>query len=185
MVFGGSVQGRSRRRKGRVAFPPSRPAAVRIVVGDAFGTFVREASMSRPLRVIIISPWISGQHLENESMPRLLKHIRKSGASLFVITREPETPTHASAIEALRLVPRATIAFNPRVHAKLFLAEEAHGRGVAVIGSGNATDSSTTLDEAGVVIRPLRGSGIIRHLALTTVQQLDGRSPRLPRKTSN
>lgn len=175
-MFGTSVHTRSRRRKGRVAYPPARPATVRVVVGDSFGTFVREAVLSKPWRITLVSPWLGGSELERGALDRLLRHARKNSASIFVITREPASDSHATALAAIADVPRATISFNPRVHAKLFISQEGRGRGLAVIGSGNATDSSTTLDEAGLLVRPLRGSAVIRQLALTTVHQLNGRT---------
>ena len=46
-----------------------------------------------------------------------------------------------------------------------------------MIGSGNATTSSTTLDEAAVLLRPANGSRIIPHLACTTINQLSGGGP--------
>jgi hypothetical protein len=102
--------------------------------------------------------------------------LRHDGATghAGLITREPQSLAHARALEAITELPRVTVAYNPRVHAKLYISEEGRGRGVAVVGSGNATDSSRSLDEAGIVIRPSRGSGIIRHLAVTTVRQLEG-----------
>lgn len=174
MMFVGSVQAASRRRKGKIAFPPSHRATVRVVVGDAFGTFVREAELSTPRRITIVSPWISGDSAGHGALGRLLRHIERSSASLFVITREPRSESHARALAAITELPKATVAFNARVHAKLYISEEGNGRGLAVIGSGNATASSTSLDEAGVVIRPFRESGVIRQLALTTVRQLEG-----------
>jgi hypothetical protein len=176
MMFVRSVQSRTRRRKGRVAYPPARQATVRVVVGDSFGTFVREAVMSKPWRITLVSPWLGGTELERGALDRLLRHARRSSASVFVITREPVSESHATALAAIADVPRATISYNPRVHAKLFISQEGRGRGLAVIGSGNATDSSTTLDEAGLLIRPLRGSAVIRQLALSTVHQLTGRT---------
>lgn len=182
MSFGVSVHATRRRRKGRTAYPPAHHASVRVVVGDTFGTFVREIVLSRQWRVTVVSPWISSEAREGNSLDRLLSHLERCSAALVVITRPPRDSAHQQALDKILRLPRARVVLNPSLHAKLYLGEERGGRGIAVIGSGNATTSSTTLDEAAVLIRPARGSRIIPHLACTTVHQLSSGSVSLNRR---
>jgi hypothetical protein len=176
MSFAVNVHGLGLRRKRVAALPPSHSASVRVVVGDALGTFVRQLGTASPWRVMIVSPWIGGWGGRGGAPEAFLRDAERRSYAVVVVTRPPTTAGHRSALDRISGLPRATVILNPRLHAKIYLAEEQHGAGFAVIGSGNATSSSTGLDEASLLIRPIGRSSLVRHLALRTIPQLSGAS---------
>jgi hypothetical protein len=149
-----------------------RRAFVQVVTGDIFGLFAREALEARPKRLTIVSPWVDGELSHTPSLTELLDHAERLRASVVLATRPLETPAHARAVASVLSYSRGRVLLEPNLHAKLYVCEEADGRGFAVVGSANMTDSSRRLRELAVVIRPQAGSRVLADLgqrALTTL----------------
>lgn len=113
------------------------------------------------------------------TLGRLVERAERHGASVILVTRPPQIDAHEEAIELVLRSSRGVVHLVPGLHAKLYVCEPRLGRGFAVMGSANASDSSIGLAEVALVIRPERGSSIINELAGPTVRGLlTGGSPR-------
>ncbi len=117
-------------------------------------------------RIYIISPWISAFDIPGTMMfTQLLKRIRDEDVTVYVVTRPPLEPWHASAIEQLSATGHANIRLLPSLHTKLFFADTAHGA-FAMIGSANLTNKSLENREIGVLIRGVgAGKRLVRELS--------------------
>src|SRR5437867_1462464 len=144
-----SVPHRSESRKSA-----PRRAFVQVVTGDIFGLFAREALQAQQKRLTIVSPWVDSDLPHAPSLAELLDRAERLSASVVLATRPLETSSHARVIAAVLNYRRGRVFLDPSLHAKLYVCEEADGRGFAVVGSANMTDSSHRLRELAVVIRP-------------------------------
>jgi hypothetical protein len=147
-------------------------ARVRVLRTDPFGAFVRAVAREDPRRITIVSPWINDDCDRVVTLAALVRHAVRRRAAIVLVTRPPLTDTHAAAVQIIREAPKSRIYFNQRLHAKLYVCESRHGRGLAVVGSANGTGNSAFLDEIAVLLRPERGSNIISELAGPTVRGL-------------
>lgn len=149
-----------------------RRAFVQVVTGDIFGLFAREALQARPKRLTIVSPWIDPSISHAPSLGELLGRAAECNASFVLATRPLETPGQARAIASVLNYKRGRVFLDTNLHAKLYLCEEADGRGFAVIGSANMTDSSQRLRELAVVVRPQAKSRVLADLGHQAVASL-------------
>ena len=149
-----------------------RRAFVQVVTGDIFGLFAREALQARPLRLTIVSPWVDSDIAHTPSLNELLDHAEQCKASVVLGTRPLETPRHARAVASVLNYRRGRIFLDPNLHAKLYVCEEADGRGFAVVGSANMTDSSRRLRELAVIVRPQARSRVLADLGHQAVATL-------------
>ena len=172
MSFAGSVHHRA---ADVTTVVPALPARVRVICGDPFSAFVRAASRHRPCRVTIVSPWLSDEG-SAPCLTTLLGHAQRHAATIVLLTRPPSSEPHRRAVDRVREMSSTRVYLNPRLHAKLYVCENAAGRGFAIVGSANATRASSYLDEIALMLRPERGSKIISELSGRVVRQLtDGR----------
>jgi hypothetical protein len=149
-----------------------RRAFVQVVTGDIFGLFAREALQAQPKRLTIVSPWVDGDLSHAPSLAELLEHAEQCSASVVLATRPLETPSHAHAVASVLNYRRGRVFLEPSLHAKLYVCEEADGRGFAVVGSANMTDSSHRLRELAVVVRPQARSRVLADLGHQAVATL-------------
>lgn len=149
-----------------------RRAFVQVVTGDIFGLFAREALQAQPKRLTIVSPWVDASLSHAPSLNELLDHAAKCKASVVLATRPLETPSQARAIASVLNYQRGRVFLDPNLHAKLYLCEEADGRGFAVVGSANMTDSSQRLRELAVIVRPQARSRVLADLGHQAVATL-------------
>jgi hypothetical protein len=145
---------------------------VQVITGDIFGLFAREALQARPKRLTIVSPWVDSDLANVPSLNELLGHAEQCRASVVLATRPLETPSHARAVASVLNYRRGRVFLDPSLHAKLYLCEEADGRGFAVVGSANMTDSSHRLRELAVVVRPQARSRVLADLGHQAVATL-------------
>src|SRR6266516_73180 len=122
-----------------------RRAFVQVATGDIFGLFAREALQAQPKRLTIVSPWVDPNLSHAPSLNELLDRAAECKASVVLVTRPLETPGQARAIASVLNYERGRVFLDPNLHAKLYICEEADGRGFAVVGSANMTDSSHRL----------------------------------------
>jgi phosphatidylserine/phosphatidylglycerophosphate/cardiolipin synthase-like enzyme len=153
-----------------------RRAFVQVVTGDIFGLFAREALQARPKRLTIVSPWIDPSLSHAPSLIELLDRAAECKASVVLATRPLETPGQARAIASVLNYERGRVFLDPNLHAKLYLCEEADGRGFAVVGSANMTDSSQRLRELAVVVRPQAKSRVLADLGHQAVANLTAKA---------
>ena len=151
---------------------PSRRANVSVIRDpDIFGVFVDQVECLHPRRVEIVSPWVSdGPDLPR--LNRLVAHLERVGGSLTLTSRPPVSDAEHAFVDRVRAFG-AKIVLQPALHAKLLLCETAHGGGVAIIGSANATRGSLQLVESAVMIRPLRRSKVLREIARAAASLAD------------
>jgi phosphatidylserine/phosphatidylglycerophosphate/cardiolipin synthase-like enzyme len=134
--------------------------------------FAREALQARPRRLTIVSPWVDSDLAHTPSLSELLDHAERSKASVVLGTRPLETPRHARAVASVLSYGRGRVFLDPCLHAKLYVCEEADGRGFAVVGSANMTDSSRRLRELAVIVRPQARSRVLADLGYQAVATL-------------
>lgn len=149
-----------------------RRAFVQVVTGDIFGLFAREVLQARPRRLTIVSPWVDSDLAHIPSLNEMLDHAERCKASVVLGTRPLETPRHARAIASILNYPRGRVFLDPSLHAKLYVCEEADGRGFAIVGSANMTDSSRRLRELAVIVRPQARSRVLADLGYQAVATL-------------
>jgi phosphatidylserine/phosphatidylglycerophosphate/cardiolipin synthase-like enzyme len=149
-----------------------RRAFVQVVTGDIFGLFARETLQARPKRLTIVSPWVDSDFARAPSLNELLDHAEQCKASVALATRPLETPSHARAVASVLNYRRGRVFLDPNLHAKLYVCEEADGRGFAVVGSANMTDSAQRLRELAVVVRPQARSRVLADLGDQAVATL-------------
>ncbi len=147
---------------------------MRLITRDPFGHFTRVCLRERPRRITIISPWLTDADVRPTTLSRLVVHAERHGAAIVVVSRLPRSEMHQDAIDLVQATSRSRVRFNPRLHGKLYVCETGGGRGFAVIGSANGTDSSAHLDEIALLVRPDRGSRLIAELATKGVRALSG-----------
>lgn len=151
----------------------ARRATVQPVWGDTLGRFVAAVLRVRPIRVCLVSPWIT--ETDRGRVGDLVRHMRRSGAQLVVVTRPATLRAGEPVTELIERLPSHQLLVNDQLHAKLYVCQEREGRGVALIGSANLTAGGARLSEVGLLVRPLAGSDIIDELARVAVAQLGGR----------
>jgi hypothetical protein len=178
-----SAQSVQRNRAARKrSLPASRPrrAGVRLITGGVLDTFAHEVDRSkhRIRRLTIVSPWLSFGEASRDPLGRLLHRAEHDGAAIVLITRPSTSEAHGAVVEAVTKLPRSSVVFNRRLHAKLYACEEDRGRGFAVIGSANMTAASSRLDEAALLIRPDRDKTMISDLVATTTGSVCARKRR-------
>jgi phosphatidylserine/phosphatidylglycerophosphate/cardiolipin synthase-like enzyme len=145
---------------------------VRVLTGDVLDVFVRAALRAADVRRIsLVSPWVSDA-ASRGALGRLIAHARRSSAGIVLITRPPATAAHRAAIDLVRSYERGRVILDPQLHAKLYLCDVRVGRGVAVIGSANLTESSARLREVALLVRAAQDSRIIRQLSTGTLKTL-------------
>lgn len=169
MSFSHSVQSPTADVTSSAAAMRARVSVLRI---DPFGAFARAVARDAPRRITIVSPWISDGCDRIVTLAALVRHAVRRRASIVVVTRHPASETHLRALELISSAPRSSVYFNDRLHAKLYICESGHGGGLAVVGSANGTGNSAFLEEVALLVRPDRGSDIIRELAGPTVRGL-------------
>lgn len=173
MRFAQSVSTRSDNRP--LAAP--RDARVQLLTRDPFGAFVAAAVRERLQRITIVSPWISDLNGRERSLGDVIGHAEVHDAAVVLITRPAQSEAHALAVARVETMARGTVYLNPRLHAKLYVCEAARTGGLAVVGSANCTDSSASLDEIGVLLRPANGSRVIQQLGNGAVRLMSGGGP--------
>jgi hypothetical protein len=178
-----SVHTVSHRSAGRKS--PLRRAFVQVVTGNIFGLFAREVLQARPKRLTIVSPWVDGELSDAPSLAELLEHAERCRASLVLVTRPLDTPGHARAVASVLHYGRGRVFLDPNLHAKLYACEVGDGRGFAVVGSANMTESSRRLRELAVVVRPQAKSRVLAdlsHQAVATLTASGGEKGRRQRQ---
>lgn len=170
-----TVQPKHPKRKRSPYRAPLARASLRILAGDVLSGFSDEVGRcrGRVQRLTIVSPWVTHPVLE-----RLLERADRDGALVLLVTRPGVSPSHVAAISAVELAAGGRVLLNRRLHAKLYICEEAAGRGFAVIGSANMTASSKGLDELAVLIRPVSGSHLISQFAPAAARLATGTAGR-------
>jgi hypothetical protein len=152
---------------------PARRATVEVVCGDVLGRFTVAAIRSRPIRICLVSPWLT--ETDHGRLRLLARHANAQNAELLVITRPPSTQPGVQAIEMVRLALSHRILVSDTLHAKMYISQELDGRGVALVGSANMTAGGTRLAEVGVMLRPLAGSSLISDLVRVALTELGAR----------
>jgi hypothetical protein len=160
-------------RRGRAGKDPSgclppKRATAQPVWGEIVARFTAAALQSRPIRICLVSPWLT--ETDHGRLRLLAHHADGHGAELVVITRTPTTRDGHLALELVGSARSHRVLISDSLHAKLYISQEADGRGVALVGSANMTAGGTRLAEAGVLLRPLADSRLMDdliHMALT------------------
>lgn len=174
MSFATTVHRGQRPIKPSTGSLPARRATVEPVWGDILGRFTSAALRARPIRICVVSPWLT--ETDHGRLRLLVRHADARSAELLVVTRPPTTRPAEQAVEVARSARSHRILVSDALHAKMYIAQEIDGRGVALVGSANMTAGGTRLAEAGVLLRPLAESSLIHDLVRVAVNQLGARS---------
>lgn len=132
---------------------PSHQAGVRLVRGDILLALAREIERTRPRRLTLFTPWLSGADVRSTPLRRIIDHARANGTRVLLITRPATSAGHLAAITAVGGLPRSRVILNSRLHAKLFVCEDDRNGGFAMVGSANLTRGATNLDEFAVLVK--------------------------------
>jgi hypothetical protein len=159
MPFGSSVH----RPIDRSQLSATGLSRVRVITGDPFAAFCRRALVQKPVRLSLVSPWLSPR-TDEASLTALIEHAARNEATIFLVTRPPTSSAHTAAIELVRSTHRGQVHLNPSLHGKLYICESKGGRGFAVVGSANCTSNSARLDEIAIMLTPHRNSRILSTL---------------------
>ena len=159
--------------KQRTGFLPAQRATAEPVWGDILGRFTTAALRSRPIRICLVSPWLT--ETDYGRLRLLVRHADARNAELVVVTRPLATGLGERAIEMVRSARSHKVLVADALHAKMYISQEPAGRGVALVGSANMTAGGTRLAEVGVLLRPLTGSSLIDDLVGIAVTQLGAR----------
>ena len=143
------------------------------VWGDVLGRFTTAALRSRPIRICLVSPWLT--ETDYGRLRHLIRHADAKNAELLVVTRPPSTDLGERAIEMVRSARSPKVLVAKDLHAKMYISQEPAGRGVALVGSANMTAGGTRLAEVGVLLRPFKGSSLIDDLVGIAVTQFGAR----------
>ncbi len=173
MSFATTVHRGRRPSKPTTGFLPARRATAEPVWGDILGRFTSAALRARPTRICLVSPWIT--ETDHGRLRLLVRHADAQDAELIVVSRPPSTRPAEQAIELARSARSHRVLVSDALHAKMYIAQEADGRGVALVGSANMTAGGTRLAEVGVLLRPLSGSALINDLVRVALSQLGAR----------
>jgi hypothetical protein len=176
-----NVQIRSPRSKAHSGSGRAQRSTAQPVWGDVLGKFVAATLRAQPTHLYLVSPWIA--ETDHARIDLLTRHAAACQAEIVLITRSVTTKAAERAMDMVRRAPRSRIIFNEALHAKLYVCQEANGRGVALVGSANLTPGGTRLDEVGVLLRPLIDSSIIDDLARVAATTLCGSARRATTKT--
>jgi hypothetical protein len=153
---------------------PARRAIVQAVWGDILGAFTSAALRARPIRLCLVSPWLT--ETDHDRLKTLVRHATRHSAEIVVVTRPTAATASLRALEAIHRTSKLRILTNERLHAKLYVCEESDGRGVALVGSANLTNNATKMVEVGVLVRPLGGDPIVEDLARIATTYLADRT---------
>ena len=159
--------------KPNTGFFPARRATVEPVWGDTLGRFTAAALRSRPIRICLVSPWLT--ETDHGRLRLLVRHANAQNAELLVVTRPPSTQPGEQAIEMVRSALTHRVLVSDALHAKMYISQELDGPGVALVGSANMTAGGARLAEVGVLLRPLAESSLIDDLVLVALMQLGAR----------
>jgi len=92
----------------------------------------------RLYRLWIVSPWLSTQDDNQDSLILLTDALRDRGCTVILVTRPPEAAWHQRALEHLRANCDITVYFCSTLHTKLYVLE-CNGFRAAILGSANFT----------------------------------------------
>lgn len=154
-------------------FLPAKRATAEPLWGDILGRFTTAALRSRPIRICLVSPWLT--ETDHGRLRLLIRHANAQNAELLVVTRPPSTNLGERAIEMVRSARSHKVLVADALHAKMYISQEPQGRGVALVGSANMTAGGTRFAEVGVLLRPLTGSSLIDDLVQIAVTQFGAR----------
>ena len=90
-----------------------------------------------PKTVYWVSPWFTHMEFKTATTKKLLQKLRSLGASVIIITREPERGSpHEEFISDAKELPTASIFYLPTLHAKFYVTTTKERR-YALLGSAN------------------------------------------------
>jgi hypothetical protein len=173
MIFATTVPRGGHPSKAPTGFLPARRATAEPVWGDVLGRFMAAALRSRPIRICLVSPWLT--ETDHGRLRLLVRRADAQNAELLVVTRSPSSRAGEQAIEIVRSARTHRILVNDALHAKMYISQELHGRGVALVGSANMTAGGSHLAEVGILLRPLAESNLIDDLVRVALTQLGAR----------
>ena len=123
--------------------------------------FFRVIGESRPISTLtIVTPWISKWESGPVSLTKLRGAIDSRRIRTVVLTRPPDEPWHADALDQLAESRLVSIYLIPNLHAKIFICD-AIPMGFGLVGSANLTAQALRNFEVGILFE---GRGILSHL---------------------
>lgn len=150
---------------------PWRRSDVRVVLGDPLIVFTTAVLKQRPVRMTLISPWLSFD--ASSDLGLLIAHARRCDTRVTLVTRPPLLDGAVAAVEAVCALPQSRVILCESLHAKTYVSECGDGSGLAFVGSANLTEGAQRLFESGLLVRSYRGRGVIlRDLGETTVKAI-------------
>lgn len=127
MNFATNVPRGLRPSKPRTGFLQARRATAEPVWGDVLGRFTAAALRSRPVRICLVSPWLT--ETSNGRLCLLVRHADAQNAELLVVTRPPSTHPGEQAIEMVRSARSHRVLVSDALHAKMYVSQELGGGG--------------------------------------------------------
>jgi len=112
----------------------------KLITRRALRTFAElvQAYRQRTFRLWLISPWISFEDENQDSLIVLIDALRDRNCPVVLITRPPASEWHRKAVQLLQENTKLTAFSCPSLHTKLYIAE-CDGFRAALLGSANLT----------------------------------------------
>ena len=144
--------------------PPSNIELVKTRVIDAFFGRVLQNTVAEIKNLTIVTPWLTNCSGRTSSLDAVLRFVHKRRIQLNVVTRPPDRQIYAGPIERIKNLNTAEVSFIENLHAKFFLCELVPIP-FALIGSANATNTSLTNYEIGVLVKGTgQAEGFVREV---------------------
>jgi hypothetical protein len=134
------------------------------VIDSFFGPLVGLRRDTKPVEVVMTTPWITPWHGPRSSLKGLLRYLKHFSVRTTILTRPPELAAHKRALDYLGSISQTEIVYLPDLHAKFFICDVAPTP-FALVASANSTAKSYSNFEVGVFVRGSgRAEGFVRDL---------------------